>query len=484
MNHTDLLVVLPLIVLVAWSLVLILVDLWVPARSKGITAALAAIGLLGATAATLVVGARTAEPQGAFYGMVVLDRFSVYLQVLFLISGVAGVGIAYDYLKRMGIERGEYYTLLLLSVSGMMLMSMANDLLIIFLALELLSIPLYVLVGFARPQVESEEASLKYFLIGAFASGFVLYGSALIYGATGNTNLSAIVAAANRGSVNLTLLLAGALLLLVGFGFKVAAFPFHMWTPDVYQGAPSPVTGFMSVAVKAAGFAALLRVFTLVLPAVWSDLTPILLVIAALTILFGNVVAIAQSNIKRMLAYSSIAHAGYILMAFVPFGQNGMQPLVIGSALFYLVAYGLTSIGAWAVVVALEQSEGQGLEIDDYRGLGWRHPALGAAMAVFMLSFTGVPPLMGFWGKLYLFSSTINAGFLWLAVVGLIGTLISAYYYLRVVVVMYMRQGEPVVRVDKWVYVVALGSAVVLVVLSFVPAPLFQAAAGALLALP
>ena len=252
--------------------------------------------------------------------MVVLDGFSTFVNALLLVSGLLGVALAYGYVKRMGIERGEYYTLLLFSVTGMMLMAQAADLIMVFLALELLSIPLYVLAAFARPKADSEEAGMKYFLLGAFSTGFVVYGIALVFGATGATNLSAIVDSASSGTSGL-LLTIGAALVLVGFGFKVAAVPFHMWTPDVYQGAPTAVTAFMSSGAKIAGFAALLRVFATAFPSLAVDMTDILWALSALTMIVGNLIAISQTDIKRMLAYSSIAHAGYILMAFVPYGN-------------------------------------------------------------------------------------------------------------------------------------------------------------------
>ena len=273
-----------------------------------------------------------------FNDMVVVDGFSVFVNALLLVSGLLGVALAYGYVKRMGIERGEYYILMLFSISGMMLMAQAADLIIVFLALELLSLPLYVLSAFARPKTDSEEAGLKYFLLGAFSSGFVLYGIALVYGATGFTSLSGIVAAASAGTPGL-LLTIGAALILVGLGFKVAAVPFHMWTPDVYQGAPTAVTAFMAAGAKIAGFAALLRIFSTAFPSIAADLTPVLWAISALTMIVGNLIAISQTDIKRMLAYSSIAHAGYILMAFVPYGNPEVAPVSIAAGLFYLVAY-------------------------------------------------------------------------------------------------------------------------------------------------
>ncbi|MBM3151308.1 MAG: NADH-quinone oxidoreductase subunit N, partial [Chloroflexi bacterium] len=414
MTLSDLYTILPLIALVVWACLLLLADLFI--KRKGLTALLAAAGLALSMGLAL---AQAGTEATAFTGMVTLDGFSTFLDVLFLASGLLGVAVAYGYLKRMGLERGEFYTLLLFSITGMMLMAHAADLIVVFLALELLSIPLYVLAAFARPRADSEEAGLKYFLLGAFATGFVVYGITLVFGATGTTSLAGIASGlarlAGTGGLLLTI---GAALILVGFGFKVAAVPFHMWTPDVYQGAPTPVTAFMSVGAKAAGFAALLRVFTLAFPSLAADLTPVLWALAALTMFAGNVIAIAQTNIKRMLAYSSIAHAGYILMALVAYGNPAVAADAVASALFYLVAYAVTSFGAWSAVMSLEKQNGVGLEINDFAGLGRRKPLLAAAMTIFMLSFTGMPPTLGLVGKFYLFRTAVEGGFIGLAVIG------------------------------------------------------------------
>jgi NADH-quinone oxidoreductase subunit N len=486
MTNLDFFAVLPLIILVAWGCLLLLVDLFIPKERKGLTALLAAVGLVVTLGVSL---SQVGQQLVAFNGMIVVDGFSIFLSTLFLGSGLVAIALAYDYLKRMGIERGEYYVLLMFSISGMMLMSMAADLIVVFLALELLSIPLYVLAGFARPRLDSEEASLKYFLLGAFAGGFVVYGVALVFGATGSTALDGILASVNAGSANPSLLLIGAALILIGLGFKVAAVPFHMWTPDVYQGAPTAVTAFMAVGAKAGGFAALLRIFLSAFPALSLDLTPVLWTLAALTMILGNVVAVTQTNIKRLLAYSSIAHAGYIMMALVPYGQSEMGTGVVASALFYLLAYALTNFGAWAVVIALEKSEGAenepraGLELNDYAGLGRKYPVLAAAMAVFMLSFIGVPPTLGFVGKFFLFKTVLEGGFIDLAIIGVLTSLVSAYYYLRVVVVMYMNDGEPVVRSEPWLNLTAIASAVATVALTVFTAPLFEWASQAVLRL-
>ena len=484
MSLSDLFVatdaILPLVIVVGWAIVLLVVDLFIPQERKSWTALLAGIGLGTALVVSLL---RINQTVSAFSGMVMVDGFASFLNVLFLVSGLLAIVLAYGYLKRMDLERGEYYILLMFSISGMMLMAVAADLIVVFLALELLSIPLYVLAGIAVPRPESEEASLKYFLLGAFSTGIFVYGTALVYGATGTTALTGIVSAVDKGIAQPILLLAGAAMTLIGLGFKVAIVPFHMWTPDVYQGAPTSVTAFMAVGAKAAGFAALLRIFVLAFPTLSPDLAPVLWGLAAITMILGNFVAIAQTNIKRLLAYSSIAQAGYLFMALVPYGNKEVADDSVASALFFLAAYTFTSFTAWAVVIMLEQAEGRGLELKDYAGLGRKYPLLGFAMTVAMLSFIGVPPTLGFVGKFYLFSTVIAGGFTGLALIGVLTSLVSAYYYLRVVMLMYMHTGDPQVSKERWVYYSALATAVVTVVLSIFAAPLFNWATQAVLQL-
>jgi NADH-quinone oxidoreductase subunit N len=476
----NLIKILPLSIVILWACVLLLVDLFIPKDRKPWTAALAALGMLVAMGLSI---AQTGIDSEAFGGMLVVDGFSQFLTILVLGSGLVAVMLSYDYLTRLGIQRGEYYVLLMFSISGIMLMSMAADLIVIFLALELLSIPLYILAGFARPRTDSEEAAIKYFLLGAFASGFLVYGVALVFGATGYTGLTEVLQAIESGAVDLTLLSVGAALILVGLSFKVAAVPFHMWTPDVYQGAPSSVTAFMAVGAKVGGFAALMRIFVTSLGVLAVDFTAVLWGLAALTMILGNIVAIAQKNIKRMLAYSSIAQAGYILMALVPYGQKEIMGDVIAAALLYLVAYAMMNFAAWAVVITLEKAEGKGLELSDYAGLGRKYPVLAAIMTVAMLSFTGIPPTLGFIGKFYLFRSVIDGGFIWLAIIGGLTSLVSAYYYLRVVIYMYMQEGEPVAHRDNWVYLTAAVTGIGMIVLGIFSLPLlnwaYQAAISA-----
>jgi NADH-quinone oxidoreductase subunit N len=487
MTATDILTTLPLTIVVTWACLVLIASAFAPRDGQRWMALLSAAGLVLALVVALVpaLNGSSGQPAGwfktVFLGMAVVDGFAVFMNVLVLLCGLAGIAVAYDYLKRMGLERGEYYALLLFSISGMMLMGMAADLIVVFLSLELLSIPLYILSAFARPRPESEEAGLKYFLLGAYSSGFVVYGIALIFGATATTSLEAIAAALAAGTVNMPLLTIGAGLMLIGFSFKVGAVPFHMWTPDVYEGAPSTIVAFMAVGAKAGGFAAMMRIFITVLPVLAFDLMPVFWGIAALTMILGNIVAIAQTNIKRMLAYSSIAHAGYVLMALVPFGDREVASAGVAAALFYLLAYGLTNFAGWAVVIAMEKAEGQGLRIQDYAGLGRRYPLLAAAMTVAMLSFTGIPPTLGFVGKFFLFQTAIQGGYIGLALIGVLTSLISAYYYLRVVVVMYMQEGDPQARSETWLNVTVGATAIGTVLLTAFAAPLFEWASQAVM---
>ncbi len=473
MTQADLYTLLPIIVLTVWALLLLVVDLFIPNDRKGWTALLAAAGL--ALTAGFTISLAGTDTYIGFGGMVLLDGFATFVNLLLLFSGLLGISVAYNYLKRMDIERGEYYSLMLFSVVGMMLMAQASDLIVVFIALELLSIPLYILAAIAQPKGNSGEAGIKYFLLGAFSGGFVVYGIALVFGATQATALLDIAAAAASGAANVPLMLTGSALILVGFAFKVAAVPFHMWTPDVYEGAPTSVTAFMAAGAKIAGFSALMRVFVIAFPSLAGDLAPVLAVLAALTMIVGNVTAVAQTNIKRMLAYSSIAHAGYILMAFVAFGRGGeIAASAVAAGIIYLAVYALTNFGSWGIVIALENAEGKGLNLEDYAGLGKKNPLMAASMTIFMLSLTGLPPTFGLVGKLYLFQSVIAIDMYWLAIIGVLTSLISAFYYLRVVVIMYMREGEPTTDNEGWLQFTWVLMAAATVILSLVPASIFN----------
>ncbi len=372
----------------------------------------------------------------AFAGAIAVDNFAAFFELVILMSAALVVLMSIDYLPAHGLSAAEYYALLLFSTFGMMLMATGADLIVIFIGFEVMSISVYVLAGFLRRNLKSNEAALKYFLMGAFSTAFLLYGIALVYGATGTIKLGPIRAALSSPMAANPLLLSGLGLMLVGFGFKVAAVPFHMWTPDAYEGAPTPVTAFMAVGVKLGAFAGFIRIFMVHLGPVSADWSAVLWVVAALTMTVGNLVALVQVNIKRMLAYSAIAHAGYILVAMTAAGSQAG-----GAILYYLLGYAFTNLGAFAAVIALERRGVESDLISDYRGLAARHPALAAAMTLFLLSLTGVPPLAGFLGKFYLFSAALNAGLVWLVIIAVLNSVMSAYYYLAVIVAMYMREG-------------------------------------------
>jgi NADH-quinone oxidoreductase subunit N len=467
---------LPAVSLAIGATILLLIDaLFIPRDRKVMTAWLALAGVIVSFALNLFTFNQRTE---AFMGTFVADQFTAFLNVVILITAFISILLSIDYARRTGIERGEYYALMLFSVSGAMFMASANDIIVVFIGLELLSIPLYVMSAFRSPDVKSEEAGMKYFILGAFASAFFVYGGALIYGATGTTHLPQIFDAVGTivraGSSASFMLLIGSGLILVGLGFKVAVVPFHMWTPDVYEGAPTPVTAFMSVGAKAGGFAALLRIMAVGLPtfvlregqgaAAWQQA---FWIIAALTLILGNLVAIAQSNIKRMLAYSSIAHAGYILMAVAAAGTAGVTDSATQAAALYLMAYMFTNLGAFGVALALEKPDGSGTSLDDFVGLSRSRPLLALMMAVFMLSLTGIPLTSGFIGKWFVFRATIQAGLIPLAVIGVLTSVISAFYYVRVIVNMYLREGpgdpaEAATPAVNWALYIAFAGTVIM----------------------
>ncbi|MBI2082508.1 MAG: NADH-quinone oxidoreductase subunit N [Deltaproteobacteria bacterium] len=378
------------------------------------------------------------------------DRLSYLLDLIFLFSLLITLLFSRDYLREDRLERGEYYALLFFATSGLMLISHGADLMLIFLGLELASLSTYILAGFQRGFIKSYEASLKYFILGSFASAFLLYGIALAYGALGTSSLQAFSQGNELSDEKILLLSLSIALLLIGVCFKIAAVPFHFWSPDVYEGAPTPVTAFMASGVKAGGFALLIRLGLLVAPLPMIPWIPILSVLAILTMSVGNLMALRQTNIKRMLAYSSIAHAGYALVGVVaamkdPHGAES----TLGSVVFYLFAYSVMTLGAFGVVMVLGRKEeealsvepgrGERLEMSDYAGLAERHPFLSGLMAIFMISLVGIPPTIGFIGKFYLFSGAIQVGLVGLVVVGVLNSVVSAYYYLAPVVKMFFQ---------------------------------------------
>ena len=380
--------------------------------------------------------------------MIAVDGFATFVKITLAVFGLMTVWLSRGYLHRDGIEESEFYGLLLFSVAGMMLMASAADLIIVFLALETFSLALYVLVGFRRTSLLGQESAMKYFLLGAFSSAFLLLGIAFVYGAIGSTQMygsSAAGASAEGISTALvslpaedfTLLVIATGLLIVGLGFKVAAVPFHMWTPDAYQGAPSPVTGFMAAATKLAGFAVLIRLFDVILFPLRSDWRPLLLGIAVLTMALGSILAVVQEDLKRLLAYSSIAHAGFVFTGIIASSDRG-----VSGSLFYLATYGITILGAFAVVAVLGGRDERRTRVDDFRGLFYESPLLAGALTLFLLSLAGVPATVGFVGKLVVFGAAVEAGYSWLVVVGVLASAVAAYFYLKVLVVMYMQEKD------------------------------------------
>ncbi|OGC79285.1 MAG: NADH-quinone oxidoreductase subunit N [candidate division Zixibacteria bacterium RBG_16_40_9] len=441
----DFRVIMPEIVITLFACLVMLLEPFLSNQRKRILPHLSWVGVLIAAYFCLPLWNSNLS---VWNGQALGDNLAVIFKFIFLVGTLLTILISH--LKSSQPLGGEYYSLILFSTLGMMIMGSSSDLIVIFLGLEVMSIALYVLAGFNRTDLKSNESAMKYFLMGAFSTGFLLYGIALIYGTTGSTNLNSLV---NSAYLTEPLFITGLGLLLVGLGFKVAAVPFHMWVPDVYEGAPTPITAFMAAGPKAAGFAALLRVFLIGLGPLSPTWITILWILAVLTMTLGNVFAIAQMNIKRMLAYSSIAHAGYILITVVAGGDVG-----VSSAVFYLLVYSLMTIGSFAVIIALGEKGEKNEELPDYRGLGLKYPLLGVFMAVFMVSLSGIPPTAGFVGKFYIFSAAVKNGYLGLAIIGVLNSLVSVYYYLRIVVIMFMQEAPSpvIIRQVSWSLQIAL----------------------------
>ncbi len=427
----DYIRILPEIVLSVFGMIIMLLDPVMDDRSSQKT--LGGVALVGALAALASTIYQAQFPGLAFWNMVQVDSFSVFFH--FLVAAVTAVVIltSFEYMRVQEIRAGEYYALLLFGAVGMSLMSSAVELVLIFIALEISSISTYVLAGFRRHAAISSESSVKYFLLGSFATAFFLYGVAMMFGATGSTSISAIANILRSGQVPL-LAYAGVALMFVGLGFKVAAAPFHVWTPDVYEGAPAPVVGFMSTAPKAAVFAVLLRIM---FEAHAPGRIGLIWVVAALSMTLGNVAALVQDNVKRLLAYSSIAHAGYLLVAFAALPDNG-----IPAVMFYTASYAAMNVGAFAVVSHFAGTGERYVTLEDYSGLGRRSPILSGALTIFLLSLIGIPVTGGFFAKFYVFSAALQANLVWLVIIGVLNSAIGAYYYLRIIVVMYMREPQ------------------------------------------
>jgi NADH-quinone oxidoreductase subunit N len=423
--------ILPAVVLSVFGIAVMVAEPFVKDRNKSALGWLAFAGTL----ASMVALIPAADNRGQWYSNLwIVDDYGIFFTFLFLLIAAVTILTSLDFLRREQMNHGEFYALLMFATVGMIMMAGSNELVLIFLGLEILSIATYVLAGFRRTDLKSNESALKYFLLGSFSSAFFLYGTALIFGATGSTNLLAIAESLRSASIQASLVYLSAALMLIALCFKVAVAPFHIWTPDVYEGAPTPVTGFMSVGPKAAGFAVLLRVFLTAFATIQDRSVSALWLVAALTMVLGNVIALVQPNIKRMLAYSSIAHAGYVAVAFTAASQQG-----ISAALFYLMAYGLMNLGAFAIVTILSRPGDKFVNISDYAGLASKRPGVAALLSIFLLSLAGVPGTAGFAGKFFIFRAAVEAHMLWLAIIGVVTTVISFYYYLYILVQMYMR---------------------------------------------
>jgi NADH-quinone oxidoreductase subunit N len=457
--NNSVFIVLPAVVVMATAVVVLFADLVFEGRPK-VLGWLAAGGLVVAASVAigqwatwsggdglwrvftggLGFGARQGEY--GFNGMVRLDQYGLFFTVLFCAIGVLTVLLSDGYLAQHRIAAGEFYLLLLLALSGMVCMAISTDLIALLVSFELMSLPTYVLAGVLRRDRRSGEAAIKYFVNGAFASAVLAFGLALVYGATGATGYAPIQRALTGGNPRNALLLVALVLVATGFGFKIAAVPFHGWAPDVYEGAPTPVTAFMSVGIKAGAFAGFVRIVGLALiPASqsWSD---VLIILAVLTMVVGNVLALPQRNLKRLLAYSSIAHAGYLLLGLIAMGRSH-DTTGAGAVLFYLAAYTFMNLGAFGVLVLIRNRRAFAYTLDELAGMGRSMPLTAFAMTLFMLSLTGIPPLAGFWGKFYIFTAVIDAHLTWLAVVAVVMSAVSAFYYLRVVWYLYFREAEP-----------------------------------------
>jgi NADH-quinone oxidoreductase subunit N len=429
----DFYFILPEIILTCGALVLLMLSVIVP-KQDGV---LLGVALATIAATLLAVFSFAGLDETISRGLLAIDGFATFFKVVVLLSAAITVLMSAPYLRVEGLKAGEYYFLILCATVGMMFMSSGLELITLFIGLETMAMSFYVLAGYLKPNPRSNEAAVKYFLLGAFSLGILLYGMSLLYGATGTTRLAGI-AEALAGQETSAVLVLAVILVGAGMGFKIAAVPFHMWAPDVYEGAPTPVTAFLSVGSKAASFAMLLRIFVEGLPALGDEWRTMFWVLAAITMTVGNIAALTQSNLKRMLAYSSIAHAGYLLIGVVVGTERGVAAMLV-----YLGVYLFMQLGAFAIVTAMRRSDIIGDELKDLNGLFKRSPAVGFAMLCFMLSLGGIPPTAGFMGKMWLFGAAIDAGQIWLVVIAVVNSAISAYYYLRVVVFMWINEDEP-----------------------------------------
>ncbi len=473
---------LPEIVLSCWAMAILLVGVWekerpgLPPRNLRLLAWLSVAGL-----------AATAGVNGWLYGvsgtdasgMIALDSFRLFANWIFLLGAALTILVSLPYIAKQRLQAGEFYTLVLLATVGMMVMAGTRNLILLFLAIETMTISAYVLTAYHRADRRSAEAGLKYFILGAFSSAFLLYGIALTWGATGSVNLAEIAQTIEAGAGFTGLLMAGMALLGVGFAFKVGAVPFHMWAPDAYEGAPSPSTAFMAAAVKAASFAALLRVFLEAFPGLYEAWYPVMWWLAALTMLVANLIALSQSSVKRMLAYSSVAHGGYLLV-----GVTAANEFATASVLFYLLVYTIMTIGAFGIVMIVSGHGEERLQVDDYAGFGWQQPVLGVLLTIFLLALAGFPGTAGFMAKIFLLQGAVESQLWTLAILLALTTVVSYYYYLRVAWYMWMRSadaGEPAIPVvaPGIVRFTLIGSAAVMIYLGVLPGAVLEGAISA-----
>jgi NADH-quinone oxidoreductase subunit N len=430
----DLISLAPVLVLSVFGMMVLITDLFI-GKDKSILVFMSLTGLLMAAISSL---AKFNLPVHSFNGAYVVDHLSVFFTFIFCISSAMAILLSVDFNKREEIKVGEYYSLILFCTVGMIVLASSTDMIMIFLGIEIISISLYILAGVRRKDIKSNEAALKYFLLGAFATGFLLYGMALIYGSTGSTKLSIISKVVSEGQIiSEPLMLMGVVLLIIGFSFKIAAVPFHMWAPDVYQGAPTPVTAFMAVGPKAASLAAFYRVMTEAMPELSYSWEILLCIVSVLSMFIGNLGAIMQTNIKRLIAFSSVSHVGYLLIAII-----AKSSLSSSSLMFYMLTYAFMIFGVFGIVILLGRKGDENLEIENYSGLAYKHPIIALTMTIFLLSLGGLPPLAGFVAKFYIFSAALKEGYLILVIIAVLNSAISLYYYLKVIVFMYMK--EPV----------------------------------------
>jgi len=471
LSTNDFYYILPELVLTGGSLIVLIADVLLPRRSKAL--GWITILVIGATLASLAPF--TSTHVEVAHGLLAVDRFALFFKILFLGAAAITTLISMKYIEIEKVSPGEYYFLILCATLGMMIMAGGIDLISIFIGLETMAVAFYILAGFIKPNPRSNEAAVKYFLLGAFSLGILLYGMSLMYGLSGTTSLRTM-ATVFVGQERDPRLVLAVILVVAGVGFKIAAVPFHMWAPDVYEGAPTPVTAFLSVGSKAASFAMLLRIFLEGMPSLSADWRILFEVLAIVTMTVGNLAALTQSNLKRMLAYSSIAHAGYLLIGIVAAGAGYTRGVT--ATLVYLFVYAFMQLGAFGIIILMRREDVIGDELKDLSGLYLRRPVAAFAMLLFMLSLGGIPPTAGFMGKFWLFSAAIEAGFVWLAVIGVLNSAISLYYYIRVVVFMYLRKdatgSEPVFSPPL---AIAVGAAVVATIaLGVYPRLLFDVA--------